>query len=53
MSNNTFSVTGRLRKQIDGVAMGRTLSVTLSDSFMNKVEKDVIIPLKPNKVLLC
>ena len=40
----TFSVTGRLCKQIDGVAMGGTLSVTLSDCFMNKMEKDVVIP---------
>ena len=44
----TFSVTGKLRKQIDGVAMGGTLSVTLSDCFMNKIEKYVVIPLKPN-----
>ena len=27
--------------------MGGTLSVTLSDCFMNKMEKDVGIPLKP------
>ena len=40
----TLSVTGRLCKQIDGVAMGGTLSVTLSDCFMNKMEKDVVIP---------
>ena len=44
----TFSVTGKLRKQVDGVAMGGTLSVTLSDCFVNKIEKDVVIPLKPN-----
>ena len=44
----TFSVTGKLRKQIDGVAMGGTLSVTLSNCFMKKIEKDVVIPLKPN-----
>ena len=44
----TFSVTGKLRKQIDGVAMGGTLSVTLSDCFMNKIEKYVVIPLKLN-----
>ena len=43
----TFRVTGRLRKHVDGVAMGGTLSVTLSDCFMNKMEKDVVIPLKP------
>ena len=44
----TFSVTGKLRKQVDAVAMGGTLSVTLSDCFVNKIEKDVVIPLKPN-----
>ena len=27
--------------------MGGTLSVVLSDCFMNKMEKDVVIPLKP------
>ena len=27
--------------------MGGTLSVTLSDCFMNRMEKDVVIPLKP------
>ena len=43
----TFSLTGKLRKQIDGVAMGDTLSVTLLDCFMNKMEKDVVIPFKP------
>ena len=28
-------------------AMGGTLSVTLSDCFMNKMEKDFVIPFKP------
>ena len=27
--------------------MGGTLPVTLSDCFINKMEKDVVIPLKP------
>ena len=27
--------------------MGGTLSVTLSDCFMNKMERDIILPLKP------
>ena len=40
------SITGRFHKQIDGVAMGGTLSVILSDCFKNKMEKDVFIPLK-------
>ena len=43
----TFSITCKLRKQIDGFAMGGTLSVTQSDCFMNEMEKDVVIPLKP------
>lgn len=43
----TFSANGTLRKQIDGVAMGGTLSVTLSDIFMNKMEKDIVIPIEP------
>ena len=43
----TFGVTSRLSKQIDGVAMGGTPSVTLLDHFMNKMEKYVVIPLKP------
>ena len=30
-----------------GVAMGGSLSMTLADCFMNKMEKDVVIPLKP------
>ena len=34
-------------KQIDGVAMGGTLSVTLMDWFKNKIEKDVVILVKP------
>ena len=27
--------------------MGRTLSVILSDCFMNKMKKDIVLPLKP------
>ena len=34
-------------KETDGVAMGGTLSVTLIDWFKNKIEKDVVILLKP------
>ena len=34
-------------KQIDGISKGGTLSVVLSDCFMNKMERDVVIPLKP------
>ena len=43
----TFNVKGRLRKQIDCVAMGGTLSVTVSNCFRYKMEKDVVMPLKP------
>ena len=45
-TESTFSATGKLRKQIDGISMGGTLSVTLSDCFMNKMEKGIILPLK-------
>ena len=43
----TFSINDQLRKQIDGFSMGGTLSVVSSDCFMNKMEKDVVIPFKP------
>ena len=43
----TFSATEKLWKQVNGVSMGSTLSVTLSDCFMNKMERDIIFPLKP------
>ena len=33
----TFGATGKLPKQVDGVSMGVTLSVILSDCFMNKM----------------
>ena len=43
----TFSINEQLCKQIDGVSMGGTLSVVLSDCFISKMEKDVVVPLKP------
>ena len=43
----TFSATGKLWKQVDGVSMGGTLSVILSDCFMNKMERNIVLPLKP------
>ena len=43
----TFSVNEQLCKQIDVFSMGGTLSVVLSDYFMNKMEKDAVIPFKP------
>ena len=38
----TFSATRKLCKQVDGVSMGGTLSVILSDCFMNKMERDIV-----------
>ena len=43
----TFSATEKLRKKVDGVSMGGTLSVILSDCFMNKMKMDIVLPLKP------
>ena len=42
-----FSINGQLWKQINRISMGDTLSVVLSDYFMNKMVRDVIILLKP------
>ena len=43
----TFRAIGKFWKEVDGVSMGGTLSVILSDCFMNKMERDIILPLKP------
>ena len=43
----TFSATGKLWKQVDGVSKRGTLSVTLSDCFMSKIERDIVLLLKP------
>ena len=43
----TFSATRKLPKQVVGVSVGGTLSVILSDCFMNKMERDIVLPLKP------
>ena len=43
----TFSATGKLRKQVDSISMGGTLSVILSGCFMNKMESDIVLQLKP------
>ena len=40
----TFSANGNVYKQIDGVSMGGPASVTVAGCFMNKVERDVVIP---------
>ena len=42
-----YSINEQLCKQIDGVSMVGTLSVFLLDCFMNKMKRDVFIPLKP------
>ena len=42
------SATGKLWKKVDGISVGGTPSViTLSDCFMNKIERYVVMPLKP------
>ena len=43
----TFSATRKLPKQVVGISVGGTLSVILSDCFMNKMEGDIVLPLKP------
>ena len=43
----TFGTTEKLLEQVDDVYMGGTLSVTLSDGLVNKMERDVVLVLKP------
>ena len=43
----TFSATGKLRKEVDGVSMGGTFSVILSDCFMTKIEIGIVLSLQP------
>ena len=43
----TFSANGKLYKQIDGVSMGGPVSVVMSGCFMNKMEREVVIPMQP------
>ena len=43
----TFSANDKLFKQIDGVSMGGPASVVLAGCFVNKMERDVVVPLKP------
>lgn len=42
----TFSATRKLCRQVDSVSIEDTLSVTFSDCFMNKMERDVALQLK-------
>ena len=44
---SVFSVNNRLIKQIDGCPMGGSISVVFPDSYMCKMEEDVVKPLKP------
>ena len=44
--NIAFRATAKLRKQVDGVSVGGTLSIILSDCFMNKMERDIVLPFK-------
>ena len=43
----TFSANDKMYKQIDGVSMGGPASVVFAGCFMNKVEREVVIPTKP------
>ena len=43
-----YSVNNQLIKQIDGCPMGGPISVVFSDIFMNKMERDIVIPIAPN-----
>ena len=47
-SECVFSVNNQLIKQIDGCPMERPISVVYSDIFMNKMERDFVIPIAPN-----
>ena len=42
-----FSVNSRLIKQIHGCPMGGPVSVVFSETFMCKMEEDVVVPAKP------
>ena len=42
----TFTINKNFYKQTDGCTMGGPLSVTLSDTYMNKMEKDIVVPTK-------
>ena len=47
-SQCVFSVNNQLIKQIDGCPMGGPISVFSSDILMNKMERDIVIPIAPN-----
>ena len=43
----TFTFNDKFCKQIDGCTMGGPLSVTFSDIYMTKMERDVVRPFNP------
>ena len=47
-SQCVFSVNNQLIKQIDGCPMGGPIPVVFSDIFMNKMKRDIVIPIAPN-----
>ena len=46
-TENLFQLNSKFFKQTDGCAMGRPLSVTLSDIWMVKMENNIVVPHKP------
>ena len=44
---NQFSYNGTLATQIEGCTMGGSLSGTLSNIFMKKLEQDIVVPTSP------
>ena len=52
-SQCVFSVNNQLIKQIDGCPMGGPISVVFSDIFMNKMERDIVIPIASNLYKRC
>ena len=46
-TENVFMFNERFYQQTDGCTMGGPLSVVFSNIFMTKMEKDIVIPLKP------
>ena len=46
-TESTFIFNGKYFKQTDGCTMGGPLSVIFSNIYMTKLEKDVVVPMKP------
>ena len=52
----TFKLNSRFLKQVDDCTMGGPLSVTFSDNYMVKMEKDIVIPSNiviPSTIFYC